>query len=199
MGNSLATDTGNMSKTDLDDVETSGASRETANQDKLKCCGVEASHTMAKTDKERVKKYKDIIKQVAEEHGVDPALIAAIMSRESRAGNTLQDGLGDYGKAFGLMQIDMDEKGSNHEVVGEWDSYEHVYQATGILVDFIEKISEKFPRWSKEQKLKGGIAAYNMGDGSVHSYERVDEYTTGQDYSNDVVARAQWFKRNFSF
>lgn len=38
-----------------------------------------------------------------------------------------------------------------------------------------------------------------MGDGSVHSYERVDEYTTGGDYSNDVVARAQWFKKNLDF
>lgn len=42
----------------------------------------------------------------------------------------------------------------------------------------------------------GGIAAYNMGDGNVHSYENVDEKTTGKDYSNDVVARAKWYKRN---
>ena len=39
----------------------------------------------------------------------------------------------------------------------------------------------------------GGIAAYNMGDGNVHSYENVDGSTTGGDYSNDVVARAQWY------
>jgi len=34
-----------------------------------------------------------------------------------------------------------------------------------------------------------------MGDGNVHSYEGVDERTTGKDYSNDVVARAQWYKQ----
>lgn len=45
----------------------------------------------------------------------------------------------------------------------------------------------------------GGIAAYNMGDGNVHSYDNVDEKTTGKDYSNDVVARAQWYKRNGRF
>lgn len=182
------------------EVETSGASRETADQDKLKCFGVKASHILAETDKKRVKKYKDLIKKAAKKHGVDPALIAAIMSRESRAGNTLDcDGYGDNRKAFGLMQVDVDKNGGNHEAVGEWDSYEHIDQATGILVGFIKKISRKFPRWSEEQKLKGGIAAYNMGDGSVHSYERVDEYTTGGDYSNDVVARAQWFKKNLDF
>jgi len=45
----------------------------------------------------------------------------------------------------------------------------------------------------------GGLAAYNMGDGNVHSYENVDENTTGEDYSNDVVARAQWYKRRCFF
>lgn len=45
----------------------------------------------------------------------------------------------------------------------------------------------------------GAIAAYNMGDGNVHSYESVDANTTGKDYSNDVVARAQWYKDNLRF
>lgn len=121
----------------------------------------------------------------------------------------------------------MNKDGGNHKVDNDWDSYEHIDQATGILVYFIERISRKFPKWSEEQKLKGlpaeqhypslpsqpgnvcshewfwtftgGIAAYNMGDGSVHSYEGVDEFTTGIDYSNDVVARAKWFKRKLSF
>lgn len=45
----------------------------------------------------------------------------------------------------------------------------------------------------------GGIAAYNAGDSLVLSYEDVDKYTTGGDYSNDVIARAQWFKENVDF
>lgn len=125
------------------------------------------------------------------------------------------------------LQVDVNPRGSNHVAVREWDSCEHNDQATGILADFIEKISRKFPLWSEEEKLKslpeeqhypslcsqpvnvsspewfgtftGMIAAYNMGDGSVHSYERVDENTTGRDNSNDVVARAQWFKHKLSF
>uniref|UniRef100_A0A0E9XA42 Lysozyme g n=1 Tax=Anguilla anguilla TaxID=7936 RepID=A0A0E9XA42_ANGAN len=54
----------------------------------------------------------------------------------------------------------------------------------------------KFPSWSKEQQLKGGIAAYNCGDQRVCSYVEIDSNTTGHDYSNDVVARAQFYKRN---
>lgn len=42
----------------------------------------------------------------------------------------------------------------------------------------------------------GGIAAYNKGQDCVESYEKVDAHTTGMDYSNDVVARAQWFYRH---
>lgn len=114
----------------------------------------------------------------------------------------------------------MNPNGGGHTARGSWDSEEHLSQATGILVDFIDRISKKFPSWSSEQKLKGwfhwirncrdnlllcfsfvfvftgGIAAYNMGDRNVHSYDSVDANTTGKDYSNDVVARAQWYKNN---
>lgn len=119
--------------------------------------------------------------------------------------------------------MDVTPNGGNHPKIGDWNSYEHINQATGILVYFIDRIGNKFPNWSAEQKLKGlsakqcdltvrytlcskvlftftgGIAAYNMGDGSVHSYQNVDANTTGRDYSNDVVARAQWYKSSKGF
>lgn len=44
--------------------------------------------------------------------------------------------------------------------------------------------------------FSGALAAYNMGAGSISSYEQVDAKTTGEDYSNDVVARAQYFKKH---
>ncbi|XP_034442809.1 lysozyme g-like [Hippoglossus hippoglossus] len=181
-------------------VQTSGASGQTAQQDRLGYSGVRASHTMAQTDSGRMSQYKSTIIRVGQRHGVDPALIAAIISRESRAGNALKDGWGDWNpqrnayNAWGLMQVDVNPNGGGHTAVGGWDSEEHLNQGTGILVDFIDRISKKFPGWSREQKLKGGIAAYNQGDGSVHSYNEVDRHTTGGDYSNDVTARAQWYK-----
>ncbi|XP_071361859.1 lysozyme g-like isoform X2 [Trachinotus anak] len=188
---------------DIMKVSTTGASRKTAQQDKLGCAGVSASHTMAKTDQERMGKYKSIIYTVGEDYDIHPALIAAIISRESRAGATIEHtgGWGDWDQsrnawnAFGLMQVDVNPKGGNHRPDGKWDSEEHLRQATGILVDFIERIRNKFPNWSREEQLKGGIAAYNMGDGNVRS-KNVDESTTGGDYANDVVARAQWYRNN---
>nr|QGV12789.1 g-type lysozyme [Bostrychus sinensis]QGV12790.1 g-type lysozyme [Bostrychus sinensis] len=180
--------------------DAAGASQQTASQDRLPCKGVPASEQMAKTDLNDMKTYKKMIEEVGEEFKIDPALIAAIISRESRAGKALHDGWGDWDPArqayngWGLMQVDVNPNGGRHTPRGAWNSKEHLRQATGILVYFIGRICNKFGNWTEAQQLKGGIAAYNMGDGNVHSYEEVDEHTTGRDYSNDVVARAQWYK-----
>uniref|UniRef100_A0A674N2G9 Lysozyme g n=1 Tax=Takifugu rubripes TaxID=31033 RepID=A0A674N2G9_TAKRU len=173
-------------------IETSGASATTAAGDRLGP-GIQGSREMARIDLERMKKYKSIIRQAGQKCDVDPALIAGIISRESRAGNQLVNGRGDHGRAFGLMQIDPQNSGITP--VGSWDSVEHLIQATKILLSFIDVIKNKFPSWNANQHLKGAIAAYNMGDQNVRSYETVDAATTGRDYSNDVVARAQWYKR----
>ncbi|KAK2816846.1 hypothetical protein Q5P01_025037 [Channa striata] len=190
---------------DIMKVETSGASVRTAQQDKLTQSGVPASHTMAKTDAGRMEKYREKITKVGHKYGIDPALIAAIISRESRAGNVLHDGWGDYDQkrgaynAWGLMQVDVNPNGGGHTARGGWDSEEHLCQATEILVHFINTIRGKFPTWSAEQQLKGAIAAYNMGDRNVRTYDNVDGGSAGGDYSNDVVARAQWYKKYGGF
>ncbi|XP_061585182.1 lysozyme g-like [Cololabis saira] len=188
---------------DIMEAETTGASWETAQQDKLEYSGPAASEKMAEMDAGKMEKYKTKILNVADFFEIDPAVIAAIISRESRAGNTIkdQDGWGDWNpkrnayNAFGLMQVDVNPKGGNHTAEGRWDSEIHIQQGTRILVEFIDKFSS----WPKEQQLKGGIAAYNVGDLKVESYGNVDKLTTGGDYSNDVVARAKWYKENFSF
>ncbi|KAM9571059.1 lysozyme g-like isoform 1-T2 [Salvelinus alpinus] len=180
-------------------VETSGASWRTAKADGENDEGVPASHRMAEHDLAAMNKYKGLIMKVAEKNAVDPAVICGIISRESRAGTGLdKHGRGDNGKAFGLMQIDTTPapRGGGHTPKGEWNSEEHLQQCTEILIGFIKIIQKKFNSWTKEQQLKGGIAAYNKGEDCVESYEEVDAHTTGVDYSNDVVARAQWFYRH---
>ncbi|XP_041711225.1 lysozyme g-like isoform X2 [Coregonus clupeaformis] len=180
-------------------VETSGASWETAKADGKHFNGVPASHNMAEHDLAAMNKYKGLIMKVAKRNGVEPAVICGIISRESRAGKGLdKHGREDYGKAFGLMQIDTTPppSGGGHTPKGEWDSEEHLQQGTEILIEFIKRIQKKFCSWTKEQQLKGGIAAYNKGEDCVKSYEEVDAKTTEMDYSNDVVARAQWFYRH---
>ncbi|KAK7141666.1 hypothetical protein R3I93_015719 [Phoxinus phoxinus] len=175
---------------DVMKIDTTGASEATAKQDKLTIKGVEASKKLAEHDLARMENYKSIITKVGRAKKMDPAVIAAIISRESRAGAALKDGWGDHGNGFGLMQVDK----RYHKLVGAWDSEEHVTQGTEILIGFINAIKAKFPQWTQEQCFKGGISAYNAGVNNVRTYERMDVGTTGGDYSNDVVARAQWFK-----
>ncbi|XP_010896890.2 lysozyme G [Esox lucius] len=179
---------------DLRRVDTTGASFETARADGKQAGGVAASHSMAADDLNAMNRYKSLIISVGQAKGVDPAVIAGIISRESRAGKGLDsNGWGDHGNAFGLMQIDK----RWHTPQGGPFSETHISQATQILVDIINfEVKKKFSSWTKEEQLKAGLAGYNMGLSRVHSYERVDESTTGKDYSNDVIARAQWYKSN---
>lgn len=56
-------------------------------------------------DLKALKPYQTLIKEVGQRHCVDPALIAAIISRESHGGAVLQDGWDHRGLKFGLMQV----------------------------------------------------------------------------------------------
>ncbi|XP_054634371.1 lysozyme g-like [Dunckerocampus dactyliophorus] len=180
---------------DIMKVETTGAGKKTSGQDQLSFTGVAASHAMAQTDLSKMNNYKINITKVGEETGLDPAIIAGIISRESRAGNALTDGWGDNGNAWGLMQVDK----RYHTLQGAWNSVEHLHQGTKILIGFINEIKKKFPNWTAEQQLKGGIASYNFGTKNVQTLGGMDRGTSGDDYSSDVVARAQWYKTNRVF
>ncbi|CAM4611797.1 hypothetical protein PO909_006621 [Leuciscus waleckii] len=176
---------------DVMKIDTTGASEVTAKQDKLTIKGVEASKKLAEVDLTRMEKYKSIITKVGKAKKMDPAVIAGIISRETRAGNLLKNGWDPTGNGFGLMQVDK----RHHTPAGAWDSEQHITQATEILIGFIKEIKAKFSEWTPEQSFKGGIAAYNKGVSRVTAqYENIDVKTSHLDYSNDVVARAQWFR-----
>ncbi|NXI51699.1 LYG protein, partial [Chloroceryle aenea] len=176
----------------VNSIETSGASCQTAKPEGLSYCGVKASEKIAERDLGAMDQYKTLIKRVGEKLCIEPALIAGIISRESHAGKVLKNGWGDNGNGFGLMQVDK----NSHKPLGEWNSETHLTQGTDILITMINTIKKKFPQWPKNKQLKGGISAYNAGPGNVRSYQRMDIGTTHNDYSNDVVARAQYYKKH---
>lgn len=47
--------------------------------------------------------------------------------------------------------------------------------------------------------ILGGVAAYNFGVGNVRSWDHLDVGTTHNDYSNDVIARAQWLIKKYKW
>ena len=83
-----------------------------------------------------------------------------------------------------------------HTLQGGPYSLEHIKQATGILIDMINRVGRKHRDWTADMILKGGICAYNSGVSNVQTYVNMDVGTTGNDYANDVTARAQYYRRN---
>jgi hypothetical protein len=182
-----------VSNSILDKFHASGASLQTAQQDKLTAGGPGASHAMAKTDLKRIKPLKDRFEVASALTGLPPALLAAVASRESRCGNVLDptDGTGDGHNAFGIMQVDK----RFHEIEGKPDpkSQDHINQASGILKGFLAAIVVRFPAQTPERQLQSAVAAYNCGPGAVGSPDTADTKTTGHDYSNDVWERARFY------
>uniref|UniRef100_A0AAZ3QMZ8 Uncharacterized protein n=1 Tax=Oncorhynchus tshawytscha TaxID=74940 RepID=A0AAZ3QMZ8_ONCTS len=114
--------------------------------------------------------------RAGQRYGVDPAVLSGIVSRESRGWDrTGQSSIGDLCYFLRLTNAATVQGG------GAWDSREHVDQRHAD------------PHLTKEQKLK----SYNMGAGSISSYEQVDAKTTGGNYANDVVARAEYLKKTW--
>lgn len=181
---------------DLTEVETTGASEETASANQLLSRGIEASHQLAESDLNEMKRYKEDISSVGKMLSVHPALIAGIISRQSRAGTKL--GANGYGKfdknCFGLMQINK----HYHAVKGNPFSREHLDQGVTFFIQLIKTMKRTKQDWSKEQQLKGALACYIAGEERVIplTYEEVDRVTPQGDFANDVVARAQWFAKN---
>lgn len=156
--------------------------------------GVRASQAAAREDLPRLQQYRDAFETAAARHGVPPALLAAIASRESRGGAALDNnGRGDGGNGHGLMQVDRNA----HQVRGGPYSAEHIDQAAGILRSNLDRVRADHPGWSPEQQMRGAVAAYNFGTGNVRSIDGLDRGTTGNDYSSDVWARAQALAPSF--
>lgn len=173
----------------------SGASFATAKQDGLAqkgIVGARASRKMAENDAQKVLPHKEKFEIAGKQFGLPPALLAAISSRESRGGSALdKKGFGDRGNAFGLMQVDK----RFHEIEGIPDpaGLPHIIQAAGILAGFRDAVSKKHPDWPDERQLQGAVAAYNSGVKNIQTLEGLDKGTTGDDYSNDVWARAVFY------
>lgn len=176
----------------LADMTVTGASAVTASQDGFTEGGIEASNQMARTDWSRVQQFFGNFEAVASEMNIPVALLCAIASRESRGGAVLDNGWGDHFNGWGIMQVDK----RSHVLQGtdSPSSVAHIRQATGILRDYRKQVRLKHPDWSDSHVLQGAVAAYNSGVSNVQTIQGMDIGTTGNDYSNDTIARAQLYQ-----
>ncbi len=162
--------------------------------------------TQATATKSLAAKNQAVAKEAGAKYGVPPALVLGLMSRESDFGSTLDsNGDGDHGNAFGVLQVDRNA----HTPLGTHDpsSSEHVEQAMGIFDSQLQQVKTKFPDWTPEQQLVGGVSAYNAGVKNVQTqpddaagWEQLDDNgNSNGTYSRDVWARAQWFAKNLDW
>ncbi|MFL5349981.1 MAG: peptidoglycan-binding protein [Hyalangium sp.] len=133
--------------------------------------------------------YRQWLPQVqaaAKKYNLDPALIFAVMSRESGGKNIRGDG----GHGRGLMQIDDRSWGSwlsGHN--GGMDPASNIMKGAEILRANLDQF---------KGNTKAALAAYNAGGGNVNKALRAghdpDSVTTGHNYGSDVLKREAQFK-----
>ena len=165
-------------------------------------------------------KYRAFIDDAAKHFGFPPAVIGGIGSRESQWGLDLKPtgagpaGTGDFarrrfptrfrtgplppegGFGRGLMQIDFDT--FEFARTGHWQdpaaNIRFGYQVLAESRDFIQRKAHLEGR----ALLQAAIAGYNAGPGNALRALRdghdIDFFTTGRDYSKDVLNRAGFFQ-----
>ncbi|KAM9264961.1 LOW QUALITY PROTEIN: lysozyme g-like [Cariama cristata] len=183
-------------------VDTTGASEATVKPEGLSYAGVPASEKMAEKDLKNMEKYQAKITKAGNRKCVDPAVTAGIVF-ESHAGTVLKDGWGDHRNAFGLIGVSgvlillshFQADKQYHKIARSWDSEEHSAQGTEVLCGLIKEV-QKICLCVSFTLISGGITAYNAGANDVQSYDTKDIGTTHNDYANDVVARAKFYKGN---
>lgn len=163
-------------------------------------------------------KYRSIIEEAARKYGFEPAIICGIGSRESHWGLALKPptpaGTGDFSKrkprgsrttplppdgggyGRGLVQIDYDW----HEFArtGNWKSpKDNIFYGCQVM-DQARTFFKARTSLSTSTLQRAILAAYNGGATAtlkaIQNGLDVDAYTTGGDYSRDVLNRAGWFE-----
>lgn len=138
--------------------------------------------------------------QVGHDNCIEPAVIAALASRESNGGDALAaDGTGDGGHAWGILQCDFTHSGLACKSCGAKTCCHIRMMVEHLLIPYIKQVQARHADWPAAHQMQGGVAAYNFGVGNVHSWAGLDQGSTGNDYSNDVIARAKYLKSHYGY
>lgn len=128
--------------------------------------------------------------------GEDPFVLAAIAERESLYGRALDaQGRGDGGRAYGVFQVDERYHREFVESGGWRDPTKSAVYAAKLLAANREALGGPVAlEFGPEMVERAVIAAYNASVNSVlrglREARDPDKYTTGGNYSRDVLARA---------
>lgn len=145
------------------------------------------------SDTPQLESLKSKFGAASKKFGVPIDILAGVASRESHAGKALnEEGYDPEKKAFGVMQVD--QRFHKLEGTESPNSQAHINQSAGILIENKRLMDKRFPHWTDEQRWRAAVAGYNMGPSKVKTLEKMDEGTTGGNYSSDVMLRAKAYK-----
>lgn len=155
--------------------------------------------------------YADVIRQVAQESGVDPFVIVSLGWRESHWGDLLSprgpSGLGDAGHGHGLMQID-DRTWGDWLAEYDWtDPYTNVSKGADIFSGYLSNAYGQ--GLDGDAALLAAMGAYNHGPKAIGNvvaavrdgtdiFAAADTNTTQGNYASDVYAKAQSWQGVFA-
>ena len=63
-------------------------------------------------------------------------------------------------------------------------------------LEMTSNIGKRFVTMTDDEKTRSGIAAYDCGEYQILSNTLIDYYTSGFDFSSDVLSRAEFFFEN---
>ncbi len=117
--------------------------------------------------------YEGMIRQVADNQGVDPDLVKGIIHVESGYNPLALSSKG----AMGLMQL-MPQTASLLGVRDPWDPLENITGGTKYISYLLKKY---------DGDLTKALAAYNAGPGAVDTYNGIPPYQETRDYVKSVL------------
>ncbi len=128
----------------------------------------------AKTLQTKAAPYEDIIKESAKRHGVNPALVKAVIAAES----CYREMVVSYKGASGLMQL-MPETAAELGVLDIFDPQENINGGTRYLAWLVRRYDGSVPH---------AIAAYNAGPGRIMPGEPITiTFTETRGYIRNVL------------
>jgi Rod binding domain-containing protein len=130
---------------------------------------------------ERVNTWTPIIQQAADEHGLDPDLLKAVMASES-AGNADARSSKD---AKGLMQL-IDSTAAAMGVRNVWNPRENIFGGAKYLQQLLERF---------RGNLEQAVASYNAGPGAVEKHGGVPPIKETKEYVRRVMSYMQYFQQ----
>jgi Rod binding domain-containing protein len=136
----------------------------------------------AGTPESRLAPFEEMIRDAAGEHGVDPALIKALIMSESSGRPAIES----RRSAKGLMQL-LDSTASDMGVKDVWDPRENIFGGT----KYLRKLMDRF-----DGNLRLALASYNAGPATVERYGGIPPYRETREYIERVTQFMNQFKQD---